>query len=834
MINKKIFRFIIKYRVWIILISIFITIFFTFFASKTIIDMGTYTLLPKDDPEIVKFNNTSKNFGGFDNMIIFIKGNNNTLMENAAEEIAKTLKKLNKYVKYIDYKYPIDFIEENILLYLNDDMFEKAVYLIENNIDLLKLSQEENNISKMLLYLSTKKNITEKEITIINELIEKIKDPSFKMFNMKYYYNSSKTTLLIFLRPTNANHDMLFFEKMVSEVRKNIDPVLKKYSDLNIGITGMPVIMAEQQKNLNEKITIISIFVLLFLIILFIFSFKRISSAVYIVVPIIVAIIWTLGINYLVIGRLNIVTSIFAILLLGLGVDFSLHFLTKFYYEINLGKNVIDSLEEVFKHTLSGIFAGAITTAASFYILMFSKFKGLYELGFIAGTGILMSLLSITFLLPSIISYSNPKQSIILKEEILSKHFEKILLKNKYIIIVIIFSIIFIPFLFKSNIEFNYNAFDLLPDLPSVRLENLLKKEFNTSFEYNILIAKNIKESREQYNKLKKTNIYSEIDSLTLLIPENQSKKSLILKELNKKYLSEKKPKIANVSLKLITMLALNQIKNDKIFGKIKSLEFKTILEDLNKLNKKEQQEIQLKIKKYFSFIIKSIENASKYGEISIERLPNYIKDKYLDKNNNIATFVFIKEGFWDEQNMKKVANVLRKINENSTGTTFVWIKLIDYIRDDLYRSSFLVFILIFFIVLFYFRKLKITLLTLTPVVLGTLWLINFMLLFNIKFNIANIVVIPLILGIGIDDGIHMIHSYIANRSINKMLKQSGKAVIITSITSMVGFGSLYFVKDPLVSQMGFLLFFGILFCLIISLTVLPIFIQLFKKSIFK
>ncbi|WP_459996233.1 efflux RND transporter permease subunit [Marinitoga arctica] len=834
MINKKLFRFIIQYRVLIIIIFIFITIFFTFFSLKTVIDMGTYTLLPKDDPEIIKFNNTSKNFGGFDNMIIFIKGNNNILMENVAEEIAKSMKKLNKYVKYVDYKYPIDFIEENSLLYLNDDMFEKVVYLIENNIDLLKLSQEENNISKMLLYLSTKKNITEKEITIINELIEKIKDPSFKMFNMKYYYNRSKTTLLIFLRPTNANHDMLFFEKMVSEVRKNIDPVLKKYSNLNIGITGMPVIMAEQQKNLNEKITIISIFVLLFLIILFIFSFKRISSAFYIVVPIIVAIIWTLGINYLVIGRLNIVTSIFAILLLGLGVDFSLHFLTKFYYEINLGKNVINSLEEVFNQTLSGIFVGAITTAASFYVLMFSKFKGLYELGFIAGTGILMSLLSIIFLLPSIISYSNAKPYPIIMEENLSKYFENKLLKNKYIIIVIIFSIIFIPFLFKNNIEFNYNAFDLLPKLPSVKLENILKKDFDTSFEYNILIAKNIEESREQYNKLKKTNIYSEIDSLTLLIPENQTKKIFILKELNKKYLSEKKPKVANISLNLVTMLALSQIKNDKIFGKIESLELKKFLEDLNKLNKKEQQKIQLNIKKYFSFIIKSIESASKYGEISIERLPDYIKDKYLDKNNNIATFVFIKEGFWDEQSMKKVANVLRKIDENSTGTTFVWIKLIDYIRDDLYRSSFLVFILIFFIVLLYFRNLKITLLTLTPVILGTLWLINFMSLFNIKFNIANIVVIPLILGIGIDDGIHMIHNYIENKSIIKMLKQSGKAVIITSITSMVGFGSLYFVKDPLVSQMGILLFFGILFCLIISLIVLPIFIQLFKKSIFE
>ncbi|WP_129408422.1 MMPL family transporter [Marinitoga lauensis] len=476
MFNKNLYIFIIKYRFWIIVFSVIFTIFFGIFAAKTTIDMGTYTLLPDKDSEIIKFNEISKKFGGFDNMIIYIKGKNNNKMENAAEEIANEMKNLKEYVKYVDYKYPVDFIKENILLYLDKDSFEEIIYLLKNNMDLLKLTQEKNNLSKLLLYLSTKKDIKEEEISIINNLIKKNRNNILKILDMKYYYNESKTTLLIFLRPTNANHDMLFFEKMVSKVKKDIYPITKKYSTLNIGITGMPVIMAEQQQNLNSKITIISIIVLLLLIVLFTLSYKKFSSSIYIVMPVIIAIIWTLGINYLIIGRLNIVTSIFSILLLGLGVDYSLHFLTKFYYEINKGNDSYTALEKVFNHTLSGIFVGAITTASSFYALMLSKFKGLYELGFVAGTGILMSLISIIFILPSILSYLKIKSDTQSKNSTLSEIYMKILTKNKYVIILVVFLITLIPYIFRNKIEFNYNAFDLLPDLPSVKIENSLKK----------------------------------------------------------------------------------------------------------------------------------------------------------------------------------------------------------------------------------------------------------------------------------------------------------------------------------------------------------------------
>ncbi|MBM7559760.1 hypothetical protein [Marinitoga litoralis] len=81
--NINLFRVIIKYRIWIIIISIILTIFLVIFASKTNIDIGTYTLLPEHNSEIIKIKQISENFGSFDNLIIIIKGNDNLKMEQA-------------------------------------------------------------------------------------------------------------------------------------------------------------------------------------------------------------------------------------------------------------------------------------------------------------------------------------------------------------------------------------------------------------------------------------------------------------------------------------------------------------------------------------------------------------------------------------------------------------------------------------------------------------------------------------------------------------------------------------------------------------------------------
>jgi len=217
---------------------------------------------------------------------------------------------------------------------------------------------------------------------------------------------------------------------------------------------------------------------------------------------------------------------------------------------------------------------------------------------------------------------------------------------------------------------------------------------------------------------------------------------------------------------------------------------------------------------------------------ITIDDLPKIVKDKYISRDGSIATFIFGNPNSWEEKEMKSLVSTIEDISDEGTGTPFMWVKIVDYLKSDLINGSLLVIVILIIMVSMDFKNLKSVIFVILPVTLGSLLLVGTMSLLKIQFNAANIAALPLIIGIGIDDGIHMVHKYLgADKNIDYMLKTTGKSVMITSFTTMIGFGSLYFVNDPLVSGLGVLLFLGVFFCMVVSLTVLPIVLDYDSKK---
>jgi predicted RND superfamily exporter protein len=146
------------------------------------------------------------------------------------------------------------------------------------------------------------------------------------------------------------------------------------------------------------------------------------------------------------------------------------------------------------------------------------------------------------------------------------------------------------------------------------------------------------------------------------------------------------------------------------------------------------------------------------------------------------------------------------------------------YINGGLYA---LVAIVLF--VIYQFRNLRTVLLVFLPVAVGSIWTIGLMDLFNIRFNLANLVILPLILGIGIVNGIHIIHRYReeADKNTTVLSKSTGQAVILSSLTTMIGFGSMMVADHQGVFSLGLILTIGIGCCLVASITFLPAVLKL-------
>jgi len=166
------------------------------------------------------------------------------------------------------------------------------------------------------------------------------------------------------------------------------------------------------------------------------------------------------------------------------------------------------------------------------------------------------------------------------------------------------------------------------------------------------------------------------------------------------------------------------------------------------------------------------------------------------------------------------------------TGTSIIASELKRLITKDFILAMVLAFSGVFIMLLIHFRKIKIVILALIPLICGIIWMLGIMRLIGLRMNFVNIVVTPLILGIGIDDGIHIIHRYLEKRKegVEDAIHHTGRAVVMTSLTTMVGFGSLVFAQYRGLATMGGLALLGVGLCLIASLTILPALLKIWGK----
>jgi len=165
------------------------------------------------------------------------------------------------------------------------------------------------------------------------------------------------------------------------------------------------------------------------------------------------------------------------------------------------------------------------------------------------------------------------------------------------------------------------------------------------------------------------------------------------------------------------------------------------------------------------------------------------------------------------------------------TSTELIALQLREMVKRDFTLLAPLALALVVILLIVHFRSLLWVGMALTPLLAGVAYMLGASALLGIEFNPANAVVVPLILGIGIDDGIHIVHRYRERKDVGVAVKLTGRAVIMTSLTTMVGFGSLSTSHFPALASLGHIALLGIGSCLLTSLLLLPSLLMLIGKK---
>ena len=213
-----------------------------------------------------------------------------------------------------------------------------------------------------------------------------------------------------------------------------------------------------------------------------------------------------------------------------------------------------------------------------------------------------------------------------------------------------------------------------------------------------------------------------------------------------------------------------------------------------------------------------------------VDDLPPALHHRFVGVNGKFLIQVYPKQDVWQRAPQEKFVGELRTVDPNVTGTPVQLLEYETLLKNSYVQAAWYSLAAIALMVLFHFRSLGAVILALIPVAIGTLWLAGLMGWAGVPINLANIMTLPLVIGIGVTNGIHILNRYAEEGTPGILSRSTGKAVLVSGLTAIAGFGSLILAEHRGIRSLGIIMSVGIATCMIAGLTFLPALLNLIGR----
>ncbi len=771
----------------------------------------------------------------------------------ASKQLLNSLKNSSHYFESSYIPEDNAFFRQQALLYLSPEELEKLAsnltdaqpfigYLTQNysltglfTILTQALEQQDSVISQSLPAL----------LNSINQaIINTIRNQSYHV-SWQTILNPSKlankTRRIVIAKPKRDFHSMMPAAAAVKKAREITAQLSANMANLKIGITGDVVLQHEELESIGDGAILSGIgsFILVFLILFrCLHSFKLLFATI---ITLLLGLSLTAGFAALTIGHLNVISISFAALYIGLGVDFAIHVCLHYREGIVHKQTNFTAIKKALHSVGFSLFLCALTTSIAFFAFVPTDYKGVSELGLISGVSMFIGLgLSLVFL-PALLSLLNLKKAHALENSDQVSWIKTAPLRYKKTIrsisvLLAIACLFAIPY-----ITFDSNPVDMRnPKSPSViAFKNLLKSTTDSPYALNAL-CKNIEETHSLVQKLKQLPTVSNTVTLTDLVPSDQEDKLFTIEDLNmilgpqlSQFDSTLAPSDTPKVLSEFQNTLSSVLKNNQSGISAEILQalshsigqYQAALQqstDPAQLNKRLDDSILGLLPHTISTLSQSL---TAY-EFNLDSLPDYIRNQWLSPTGIYRVMILPKQDLNIPANLKQFALDVQSVAPSAVGLPVGDLASGQAVVNAFKMAFSFSFVLITILLLLILKSLYKTLLVLGPLILASLLTCSVNVLLGIPFNFANIIALPLLLGMGVDSGIHIMHCLHEQLEDNQHILQSSTArgVMFSSITTMSSFISLALIPHFGIASMGITLAVGISFTLICTLIVLPAF----------
>lgn len=816
--------------------------------------------------------------------VVTIVGKDNPeTVHKAADEIAAKLDHHKKLIRDVFHKADVDFFERHALLFLPLDKVEELPEVLDRSVDGLELVAEADGLPSLLtgaLDLMTgapapKSQDAEEAATalgflgsVLDDFTRWFKDPSMsglsvsdELWRLGPSMNSNPSSkgylvekdgkpphlALIFVQPASNSQSMEVVAPLTDLLRSEAASVIAKYPGFKVHVTGMPSIITDEMRAVSRDCVVAGIVSGLGVLLVFILAFRSLRISLFLVLPLGVGLIWSAGLTAAIFGHLTLITSYFAAVLFGIGVAFTIHIVSRFHEALRSGADKKAAIEIALTRAGPGVVVGGGTTALAFLAIAFSEFKGFSEMGIISGSGVTLILIANFTLLPAMLLLWHPGVSAIREQS--RSAFWVNLARSRVVIPVLAFAGFILGIVLIPKIEFDYAVESLLPqNVDSVKGMKIMDSRTDFSMNYSIALADSLESAETLRKRFESLDTVSRAEALSMFIPTGQKKRiaalrtiSAAIKEPANRALSGISEHLGNLGKTNAKILAESLTEfgdgmEDLMFDAKRAgrPEAEPLLELVRKTRAAQatvaasgdddraralEHTIFDGLKRGMDVLTTAIDDRG----FTIADLPKAVRGRYLSQDGkHFAVIVFPKGDIGNIDFFERHVAELKSVSSDITGHPITHLDFTHMVHRGFKDAVILSAIAVVLLILLDLRSPGGLALSLVPVLMGLGWTMVALWALKLKFNYANLMALPILIGTGVDYGAHLAHRAKQEGNIREAARTTGRAIALTGLTTLIGFGSLLLGQHWGVRSLGMILVIGIASSLVAALVVIP------------
>jgi len=662
-------------------------------------------------------------------------------------------------------------------------------------------------------------------------------------------------------------HLVAMFPELNSAEGEKLAPIVQRIRKLrdeagiepgvNADLTGLPALVSDELAVVKRGLAETSLATTAGILLLLFLAFRSIRYTSLTLLPLGVGIVLTLAFVRPTYGGLNLITASFVPVLLALGIDFGVYVLSRYGELTRAGAAPREAIVGAITHAGPGMVIGAVTTVLAFLMTTTVEFTAYAQLGVLTAVGLGLMLLVTLLLLPALLWLAGRGQTIS-SPQLPGVHKLPALVRRFRVVIIAVCAVALgLSTTCWTDLEFNARYFDFLPeDTESAIGLRQIEREKSVSPVMAGIPNDSVEEARATAAKLRTLPAVGAVQTATDVLPVLDNTKLAQLRAGLKSV--GRKPDFDKLRTRKRSLKQLKQSARD-LLDSVDGVALEMRRNGMNTEGADELKKATLALKNTIGSMTEdsviadlevevanllerawtTADRVAQRGHYVPEDLPEILRARFTSKDGaGLAVYATPRGNIWNKAVAKDFHDQVSAAAPEASGMAMNLHEHIRMIREGFKRATLLSALLVVVVLLIGFRRLGDVVLAATPVLIGFGCMLGIMAILELNFDVANIVVLPVILGIGIDAGAHMVHRWRESAESNDgvarledLLEGTGAAVLLASLTTALGFSALMLGDYGAMKTLGLTMSIGIGCCLVETVLVLPSILALLKKA---